>query len=1083
MADTTTAIVLLDVVKSIQFACFGTREGLMGIRFVSISICIVLVFSITSSAYAQSEDIKRNIYRQIMRDSSLIQLMDEVRRDPSDRAKMDTLLIRLPISPLDIFRIRMEEGFREYLIPREVIQLHHRWLDFHPQGRASSQNAISILDPLMALSPDLQAASIGTNRNVASNYSTTPLDFQGEIQISVNRNNTNQIVAGANTWDTPSGCDQTQAAFGSIDGGVNWRYTCAPSVGAFGLSCSANAIAFGSDPALNWDNNNIAYFNYMLLCCDISCQFGFANPTSALVVAKSSDAGLTWSGFGTVVNHLSSSNGGLDDKEFYAIDNTPTSPYYGRHYECWDNNNDELFAYSNNGTSWTQVNLPSAGAGLADLGCEMAIQSNGTIHLVWDALTCGASTCSGEATYYTRSINGGQTWSAPVLIKAHNIYGFNNSSKIPPQNSRGINPFGAIDVDNSTAHPGRLYFAYSDVNAGASMATSDIYVTRSDDGINWTGIKVNDDATNTAQFHPFLAVDQINGSIVVGWHDARNDMANNRKIDYYMSRSTDGGVTWEANTKVSQLSAEFNNSGISYSDENTTDNSGYNPNQYGEYLGVDAFNGKAYMAWTDTRHYFPNNTSEVQKENLGFAVVTFSDTTPPTTSITQPTGGSTVSGTINVNADANDNISVTKVEFYVDGTLVGTDTTSPYSVSWNTATVTDGGHDLTSKAYDAANNTGTSSIVSVTVSNADLTLPTTSITSPTGGSTVSGTINVNANANDNIGVTKVEFYVDTSLIGTDTTSPYSVSWNTTTIANGSHNLTSKAYDAANNTGTSSIVSVTVSNSDTTVPTTLITSPTAGANVSGTINVTATATDNVAMKKVDFYLDGNIKLGSDSSSPYKISWNTNIVANGNHNLTSKAFDTSNNSGISPAVTVNVNNPHSCTLSAQIITNGGFESGNTGWGRSSSTGSTTGMITNSLAYSPHTGSWYAKLNGFGTTSTQSITTSSGTMVIPAEACVATFTFWLSIGTAETTTTTANDTVVVQIQTKNNNGNFGSWSTLATFSNLNSTGLNVYAQQSFNLLAYKGKTVKLRFQGKENSSLQTTFLIDDVALNVTQ
>lgn len=367
--------------------------------------------------------------------------------------------------------------------------------------------------------------------------------------------------------------------------------------------------------------------------------------------------------------------------------------------------------------------------------------------------------------------------------------------------------------------------------------------------------------------------------------------------------------------------------------------------------------------------------------------------------------------------------------------------------------------------------------------NADLTPPTTSITAPAGASTVSGTINVNADADDNIAVTKVEFYVDGALIGTDTGSPYSISWNTTTISNGSHNLTSKAYDAANNTGTSAIVSVTVSNSDTTPPTTFITSPAAGSVVSGTRNVTASATDNVAVKRVEFYLDGNIKLGSDAASPYTISWNTNIVPNGNHNLTSKAFDTSNYSSTSPAVTVNVNNPNSCTVSAQLIQNGAFESGTTGWGRSSSTGSTSGMITNSLSYSPHTGTWYAKLNGFGTTTTQTITTNSATMVIPAEACVATFTFWLSIGTGETTTTTANDNLVVQIQTKNNNGSFGSWSTLATFSNLDSTGLNVYAQHSFNLLAYKGKTVKLRFQGKENSSLQTTFLMDDVALNVTQ
>jgi hypothetical protein len=94
----------------------------------------------------------------------------------------------------------------------------------------------------------------------------------------------------------------------------------------------------------------------------------------------------------------------------------------------------------------------------------------------------------------------------------------------------------------------------------------------------------------------------------------------------------------------------------------------------------------------------------------------------------------------------------------------------------------------------------------------DTTAPTTSITSPTAGATVNGTVTISASASDNVGVTKVEFYVDGSLLSTDTSSPYSASWNTTTATNGSHSLTTKAYDAATNVGTSSAVSVTVNNS-------------------------------------------------------------------------------------------------------------------------------------------------------------------------------------------------------------------------------------------------------------------------------
>ena len=199
------------------------------------------------------------------------------------------------------------------------------------------------------------------------------------------------------------------------------------------------------------------------------------------------------------------------------------------------------------------------------------------------------------------------------------------------------------------------------------------------------------------------------------------------------------------------------------------------------------------------------------------------DTTAPTTSITSPSAGATVSGTTTVSASATDNVGVTSVEFYVDGVLAATDTTAPYSFAWDTTAVAGGSYSLSSKAYDAAGNSGSSAAVSVTVDNsapADTTAPTTSITSPSAGATVSGTTTVSASATDNVGVTSVEFYVDGVLAATDTSSPYSFVWDTTAASNGSHTLSSRAYDAAGNVGTSAGVTVNVSNTsggDTTAP--------------------------------------------------------------------------------------------------------------------------------------------------------------------------------------------------------------------------------------------------------------------------
>jgi hypothetical protein len=281
------------------------------------------------------------------------------------------------------------------------------------------------------------------------------------------------------------------------------------------------------------------------------------------------------------------------------------------------------------------------------------------------------------------------------------------------------------------------------------------------------------------------------------------------------------------------------------------------------------------------------------------------DTQAPTTAITAPAAGATVSGVVSVTASASDNVGVTSVEFYLDGALKATDAASPYAWAWGSTTSTNGSHTLTSKAYDAAGNAGTSAAVSVTVNNTDTQAPATSITSPANGATVSGIVSVTASATDNVGVTSVEFYQDGALVATDAASPYAWSWDTRTAANGAHSLTSKAYDAAGNAGTSPAVSVTVNN-DTQAPVTSITAPANGATVLGIVSVTASATDNVGVTSVEFYLDGVLKA-TDATSPYAWSWDTAAVANGAHNLTSRAYDAAGNVGVSTTVSVTVNNP--------------------------------------------------------------------------------------------------------------------------------------------------------------------------------
>ena len=189
------------------------------------------------------------------------------------------------------------------------------------------------------------------------------------------------------------------------------------------------------------------------------------------------------------------------------------------------------------------------------------------------------------------------------------------------------------------------------------------------------------------------------------------------------------------------------------------------------------------------------------------------DTTAPTVSLTTPTAGATVSGTVNLTANASDNKGVTKVEFWDGANLIAADTSSTggWGVSWNTATATNGAHTLRARAYDAAGNQTTSAPVSVTVAN-DTTAPTVSLTGPAAGGTVSGMVNLGAAASDNVGVAGVQFRVDGVNVGAEaTSSPYSLSWDSAAVGNGGHTITAVARDAAGNTTTSAAVTVTVAN--------------------------------------------------------------------------------------------------------------------------------------------------------------------------------------------------------------------------------------------------------------------------------
>ena len=250
--------------------------------------------------------------------------------------------------------------------------------------------------------------------------------------------------------------------------------------------------------------------------------------------------------------------------------------------------------------------------------------------------------------------------------------------------------------------------------------------------------------------------------------------------------------------------------------------------------------------------------------------------------------------------------------------------------------------------------------------------------------------------------------------------------------------------------------------DTTPPTTSITSPANNATVSGTITVTASASDNVGVVKVEFYIDSVLK-STVTTSPYTFSWNTTTVANGTHTIFSKAYDAANNVGTSATVTVTVSNT---TPPQQLLLNPGFESGSANW---TATPAVIGQ--NGPSEPAHSGTWNGWMDGYGSPHTDSVMQQ---VAIPASITTGTLSFWLHIDTAKTSGQAVD---VLQVQIRNSSGTV--LATLASFSNLNAaTG---YAQHSYDVSSFKGQTIQVFLTGTETGSGQTSFVVDDFALNV--
>ena len=386
----------------------------------------------------------------------------------------------------------------------------------------------------------------------------------------------------------------------STDGGATWV-----DGGAFPSGAgSANT----GDPSMTWRRLD-GYFYYAAL------------HAGGLGLWRSTDDCSTFTWVGKI--HV----GTNDDKELMAIDNTPTSPYYGLMHVAWTNFSDGRIyeTYSaDGGTIWSAPVALSA-AGLAVQGAWPTVAANGDIFVAW---VYWQSYPAGPIDIQiVRSTNGGTSF---AVVTNPLTGGINPRASAPTTTCSRPALNGNIRYLPSpqiTVSPnGNLHVVYSrDPDGYNTGDVVNVYYRRStDSGATWgSEVLLNDDATTTDQFFPTVSAGPT-GRIVATWYDRRLD-ANNLLFDYYMRVSHDGGATWQPSQRVSDVSSPI------YLDPSL------NTCYHGDYDQQIQDAGKAYIQWSDDRnvqsgHQDPDIWSDSQTFTPDFTLTA----TPATQNVCAP---------------------------------------------------------------------------------------------------------------------------------------------------------------------------------------------------------------------------------------------------------------------------------------------------------------------------------------------------------------------------------------------------------------------------------------------------------------
>jgi hypothetical protein len=480
----------------------------------------------------------------------------------------------------------------------ETISVHIKRRVFERQGEKVTRVALVLLFTfcVLAISPlgllialPAQHQNITITIDVPISSSVDP-DPRNETSIAVSPLDERVIVGASKVilggGTTPVG-ETRVAYYFSSDGGRSWGR------GLLGLETPQKVWSRATDPAMAADLNGNFYLSVLML--------DSASFDTGVYIFTSKDGGQTFGPpmpvFFDVGNPASPKRA---DKSYITIDASASSPFKNTVYAAWVSAEPDRTVILTNHLrpGDAAFSQPKAISHNGDMrGPSIATGPNGEFYAAWQGIG------NPRVILFNASTDGGETFlplaAAPsVDLNIHNFTG----SLTPPDaalNISGVprmNSFPVIDVDRSTGpNRGMIYVTWAETLNGSN---ADVFVKRLTPPAGFRpdvspAVKVNNDTVGADQFFPWISVDATTGAVEVAFYDRRDDLAG-QLVNMYVARSTDGGLTFAENTRVS---AQGSNPRIQ---SDVTGGSGF-PIGIGDYIGLMASRGKAHLLWADTR--------------------------------------------------------------------------------------------------------------------------------------------------------------------------------------------------------------------------------------------------------------------------------------------------------------------------------------------------------------------------------------------------------------------------------------------------------------------------------------------------